>query len=78
MLGALVERDMNISALARNIGIAQAIVSQVICGRRLSTKTEQRIAEFLGKPIEYLFPFRTPEEIGNMRRAETAAKGNVA
>ena len=78
VLVALAERGMTISDLARSLGIDQAIVSKVISGRRLSTKTEQHIAEFLGKPADYLFPVRTPEEIGKMRRKEASAKGDAA
>ena len=78
VLVALAEKDMTISGLARSIGVAQAIVSKVISGRRLSTKTEQRIAEFLGKPIDDLFPSRTAAEIGEMRRAEAAEKERAA
>jgi len=69
---ALAEREINISDLARSLGIAQAIISQVINGRRLSPKTEQRIAEFLGKTPEDLFPSRTLDEIIKMRQAELA------
>jgi transcriptional regulator with XRE-family HTH domain len=75
---ALAERDMTISSLAKNIGVAQATVSRVISGRRLSAKTEQRIAEYLDKPADYLFPSRTAGEIGKMREAEAKAKGKVA
>jgi len=78
VLVALAERGMTISDLARYLGIDQSIVSKVISGRRLSPKTEKRIAEFLDKPADYLFPLRTPEEIGEMRRAEAAAKGKAA
>jgi len=77
---ALAEREMNISDLARSLGIAQAIISQVISGRRFSPKTEQRIANFLGKSSDDLFPTRTAEEIKKMRLAENAqaAKEKVA
>jgi len=78
VLVALAEKDMTISALARSLGVAQATVSKVINGRRLSTKTEGRIAEFLGKPVNDLFPSRKAKEIGEMRRAEAAAKGGAA
>jgi len=77
VLVALAERDMTISALARCIGLSFTTVSKVISGRRLSTKTEQRIADYLGKPADWLFPFRPPGEIGRMRRAEEAAKGRA-
>ena len=75
---ALAERDMSISVLAKKIKTSRAIISQVISGRRISPKTEQRIAEFLGKPIDDLFPTRTPGEIGEMRRAEAAEKERAA
>ena len=75
---ALAERDMTISGLARCLGVSRVLVSNVISGRRLSSKTERLIAEFLGRPADYLFPIRTPEEIGAMRRAEAAAKGEAA
>jgi len=75
---ALAERDMTISDLARLLHLPRPYVSQVISGRDLSKKTEQRIAEFLGKPADYLFPYRTPKEIGEMRKAENSARGKVA
>ena len=74
ILHILLDRQMSISDLAKSLGIARAIISQVISRRRLSPKTEQRIAEYLGKPVDYLFPTRTPEEIALMRQAETAGK----
>jgi len=70
---ALAERDMTISGLAKSLNSPRAVVSQVISGRRLSPKAEQRIASFLGKDAGDLFPRRTPGEIAKMRRAE--AKG---
>ena len=78
VLVALAERGMTVSDLARSLGVTRTCISEVINGRRLSQKTEQRIADFLGKPTDYLFPFRTPEEIGEMRQAEAAAKGKAA
>jgi plasmid maintenance system antidote protein VapI len=71
----LVHRDMNISALARSLNLCRSYVSDLVSGRRLSAQAEQRIADFLGKSVDWLFPLRTPEEIGKMRRAEEAAKG---
>lgn len=73
VLVALAEKDMSISDLSLRLNISRAIVSQVISGRRLSPRTEQRIADFLGKPTDYLFPFRTPAEIRKMRQAEQSA-----
>ena len=78
VLVALAEREMTISDLAKTLNIGRALISKVISGRRLSAKTEQRIAEFLGRPAGELFPFRTPGEIGEMRRAEAAGKGAAA
>jgi len=69
---ALAERSMTISDLARCLGASKQYISAVIIGRRLSPKTEQRIADFLGKPADDLFPFRTPDEIRKMRQAEAA------
>jgi plasmid maintenance system antidote protein VapI len=71
----LVERDMTISDLAKALNLCPANVSMTVSGRRLSALAEQRIADFLGKSVDWLFPLRTPEEIGEMRRAEEAAKG---
>lgn len=78
VLVALAERDMTISDLAKEIGLARPLVSNIVSGRRLSLKTEQRIADFLGEPLDRLFPYRTPEEIGRMRRAEAAAREGAA
>jgi plasmid maintenance system antidote protein VapI len=75
VLWELVDRDMTIGDLAKALNLCLPHVSNIISGRRLSTRTEQRIADFLGKSADYLFPFRTPEEIGRMRRAEEEAKG---
>ena len=75
VLRELVDRDMTISDLARALGLCPSIISMTISGRRLSARTEQRIAGFLGKSADYLFPARTAAEIGAMRRAEEAAKG---
>jgi len=78
VLVALAEKDMTISGLARSINLSQTIVSLVINGRRRSPKTEQRIAEFLGKPADDIFPPRTAKEIAKMRREEAAAKEKAA
>jgi transcriptional regulator with XRE-family HTH domain len=78
VLVALAEKNMTISGLARRLNLSQSLVSMTICGRRLSPKTEQRIAAFLGKSTEYLFPVRTPAEIKKMREAEARQKGKAA
>jgi transcriptional regulator with XRE-family HTH domain len=69
---------MTISELARSLGLSKSVVSRVVSGRRISPKTEQRIADFLGKPADYLFPARAPVEIKKMRSAEAAQKGKLA
>ncbi|MDR1507854.1 MAG: helix-turn-helix domain-containing protein [Treponema sp.] len=63
-------RDMTISDLARALGIQRPLVSKIVSGRRRSSKTERRIAEFFGLPADELFPARTSEEIALMRQAE--------
>ena len=63
VLVALAEKDLTISSLARRINVAQSIVSQVINGRRISPVTEQKIAAFLKKKTDYLFPRFTTEYI---------------
>ena len=78
VLVALAERDMTISDLARHLCFSKQYISAVICGRRLSPNTEQRIADFLGKSADDLFPRRAPEEIKKMRQAEIARKGKAA
>jgi transcriptional regulator with XRE-family HTH domain len=78
VLVALVERDMTISGLARALNLPQSLVSMTISGRRRSTKTEQRIADFLGKPADCLFPARKLAEIKKMRQAEAAQRGKPA
>ncbi|MCL2175008.1 MAG: helix-turn-helix domain-containing protein [Treponema sp.] len=75
---ALAEKEMTISGIAKKLKLAVSLVSMICNGRRLSPNTEQRIAEILGKPADYLFPFRTPEEIRKMRKAEAAAKKVMA
>ena len=77
---ALAEKELTISSLARKLKLSKPLVSLIVTGRRLSLKTERRIADFLGKPADYLFPPRTPEEIQKMRKAEQSAprKGKAA
>ena len=79
---ALAEKEMTSIDLSKKINLPKSLVSMIINGRRLSPKTEKYIADFLGKPVDYLFPDRTNGEIYKMRQAEnvqrTARKGNVA
>jgi plasmid maintenance system antidote protein VapI len=73
-----VEKDMTISSLARHLNLPQSQVSMTICGRRLSKKTEQRIADYLGKPAKELFPSRESADIAKMRQAEAKQKEKSA
>ena len=74
---ALAEKELTISGLARKLKLSKPLVSIIVSGRRISEKTEQRIAKFLGKPADYLFPERTTEDIKKMRQAESQ-KGKAA
>jgi len=74
VLIALAERDLNTITLAKNLKLSKSLISMVINGRRLSPNTEQRIADFLRKPVDDLFPRRTPEEIGKMRKKEASLR----
>jgi len=74
----LAEQDINITFLAQKLHISRSYVSEIISGRDISSKIERRIADFLGKPADYLFPPRSAEEIGQMRAAEAAGKGKAA
>jgi len=72
VLITLAENDMTISELARRINVAQSIVSQVINGKRQSPNTEKIIADYLGKPVDYLFPPRSIAELIAMRKGKAA------
>jgi transcriptional regulator with XRE-family HTH domain len=70
VLVELALRDMNLSGLARALGIQRSFVSEVVSGRRRSPATERRIADFFELPADELFPPRTVEELRKMRQAE--------
>jgi len=84
VLVALAGMGMSISELARCIGVSKQYASMIICGRRRTVEegkrciTEQRIADFLGKPVDDLFPIRLYKEIAKMRQAEAAQKRRTA
>jgi transcriptional regulator with XRE-family HTH domain len=68
---------MTVSDLARALGMAQSLASEIISGTRRSPKTEERIAAFFGLPRRELFPPRTNAELEAMRLA-AAGKGRAA
>jgi transcriptional regulator with XRE-family HTH domain len=69
----LVRRDMTISGLARALGIHQGNLSAVINGTRISKKTEEKIAAWLGMTRGELFPPRPRGE-----HASLTGKGGAA
>ena len=75
---ALAERDMTCRELARALNLPQSLISMIINGRRISPKTEERIAEYLHRDANDLFPERTADDIARMRQAEAAEKGLAA
>jgi plasmid maintenance system antidote protein VapI len=58
---------MSIADLARALDIHQGNLSAVINGRRISPKTERRIAAFFGRAWEELFPARSRDELEKPR-----------
>jgi transcriptional regulator with XRE-family HTH domain len=74
VLIALAEKGITLTALAKNICLPVSLISMIVNGRRRSEKTEQRIADFLGKSVDSLFPSRTGADIKKMRQAEASAK----
>jgi len=72
VLVLLAEKDMSISDLSRSLKTSRAIISQVINGRRLSSRTEKIIADYLGKPVDYLFPPRSIAEMLAMQKGKAA------
>jgi plasmid maintenance system antidote protein VapI len=68
---------MTISDLARALGVHRGNLSSVINGTRLSRKTEEKIAAYLGVACQELFRCRSRSEISAMREA-LAKKGGAA
>ena len=69
-MAALRERNMTVTELAEDAGIARESVSRVLHGRILSDSYEERIAAVLGESRERLFPRRTAAEIMRLREQE--------
>lgn len=70
----LARRGITASELARRIDYSQGHVSSCISGRLLCRPLEERIAEYLGRPVQYLFPERTVAQLLAMQAAEARAK----
>ncbi len=70
----LARRGLTVSELARRINYSQGHVSSCISGRLLCRPLEERIAEYLGRPVQYLFPERTVAQLLAMQAAEARAK----
>ena len=70
----LARRGLTVSELARRINYNRGHVSSCISGRLLCRPLEERIAEYLGRPVQYLFPERTAAQLLAMQAAEARAK----
>ena len=70
----LARRGLTVSELARRINYNRGHVASCISGRLLCRPLEERIAEYLARPVSYLFPERTARELLAMQAAERRAK----
>lgn len=73
-LSVLTACGMSCAELAKFMGWQKSYVSNLIAGRELSVKNEKLVAGFLGVPVEFLFPLRTPQEIAALREQEAREK----
>jgi plasmid maintenance system antidote protein VapI len=73
-MAILAQYGMTVTELALHMGTQKSYISELMAGRRLSVKNENRIALFFGVPREVLFPTRSMEDLTAMRIAETAEK----
>lgn len=73
-LTILDQLNMTITELAQFMGFSKQYTASLISGRELSVRNEARIAGFLGVPVEFLFPLRTPQEIAALREQEAREK----
>lgn len=53
---ALAEKDMSLKRLCQIIDRHPNYVSNVLGGRHKSTELRKKIADVLGKPVDYLWP----------------------
>lgn len=70
----IARRGITVSELARRIECNRGNLSSCISGRWLNTQLEERIAEYLGRPVQYLFPERTVAQLLAMQAAERHSK----
>lgn len=70
----LSQLNMTVTELAQIMGWQKSYVSGLVSGRELSVANEARIANFLGVPVDFLFPQRTPLEIAALREQEAREK----
>jgi lambda repressor-like predicted transcriptional regulator len=71
----LAKRGMTITDMARRVGCSQTYASAIINGRKRYPGCEQRIADTLNMPVDYLFPPRSQRELDAMRVCETQRQG---
>ena len=62
---ALIEADVMMKEIARQLGVTGAHVSQVVAGDRRSVRVEQAVADAIGLPVEDVFD----EKVGNVGSA---------
>ena len=70
----LSQLNMTVTELAQIMGWQKSYMSRLISGREPSVKNETRVANFLGVPVDFLFPQRTPNEIAALREQEAREK----
>jgi predicted transcriptional regulator len=58
----LVRRNISMVSVARSIGVSQPAVSQIISGKKTSSRIRQAIAKAIGKPVDEVFPEPVTEE----------------
>ena len=52
---ALVNAEVTMSAIAKELGVTPSHISQVVLGKKRSPRVERRIAKAIGKPIGDVF-----------------------
>lgn len=77
-LSVLRELGITSTELASVLDVRKSYISGLISGRELSVKNEARIAQYLGVPVDYLFPQRSPAELAVLRERENAEKARRA